>query len=94
MKKYLLPESPGFQDIYNRLSETHKIERGKTRHITKCILDTFDWLLYGKGWYLAREPGAYHLRAVDDDAIILSQPWKSRQHPGFWWHFPAGRLRR
>ncbi|MBN2025535.1 MAG: CHAD domain-containing protein [Actinobacteria bacterium] len=73
------------------VEERFEVEREPLSELPITPYDTFDWRLYGKGYFAYAAPGSFSIQGLRDHSPFIACALESV--PGFWWEFHDENLR-
>jgi len=86
-EKYLMLDTLDNKKLAGEISQKYPTKIELPNHTTETYYDTFDWRLFNNCLSLFVSANEYSLRSLQDDAIVGTTQWKSKDPPKFWWDF-------
>ncbi|MCH8021358.1 hypothetical protein IH785_16050, partial [candidate division KSB1 bacterium] len=87
VEKYLMLDTLDNKKLAGEISQKYPTKIELPNHTKETYYDTFDWRLFNNCLSLFVSANEYSLRSLQDDAIVGTTQWKSKDPPKFWWDF-------
>ncbi len=93
VEKYLMLDTVDNKKLAGEISQKYPTKIELPNYTKETYYDTFDWRLFNNCLSLFVSANEYSLRSLQDDAIVGTTQWKSKEPPKFWWDFHQASFR-